>query len=87
MFSKHGLPTMDSRKFSPHLTIAKVNQKASKEGVKGIALEAYSDLLSMDFGSQEIQGLELLSMSLPETDDGYYHSFHRCVFNKYRSGD
>lgn len=59
------------------------SNEARSTGVKSIPPALYSDLTSVEFGSQEIKGLELLSMSLPKADDGYYHCFLQSMFNQY----
>ena len=49
--------------------------------LRGIEHSAYAELLDTEFGSQHIEGLELLSMTKPPTEDGYYHCFQRHYFD------
>ena len=79
IFEKHGLPSTDDRAFSPHLTIAKVS-KSSRKGVKQIDKETYSEFVDAEFGSDVVRGLELLSMSEPVGEDGYYHCFQKYKY-------
>ena len=77
-FESHALPSTDSRSFNPHLTIAKVSRSSK---VRGIEPELYSELVDTEFGRETIIGLELLSMTDPPTDEGYYHCFERYSFD------
>ena len=51
-----------------------------KKELRGIDHSAYAELLDMEFGRQTIEGLELLSMEHPPTEDGYYHCYQRYSF-------
>ena len=48
--------------------------------LRGIDHSAYAELLDTEFGRQTIEGLELLSMTHPATEDGYYHCYQRHSF-------
>ena len=48
--------------------------------LRGIDHSAYAELLDTEFGHQMIEGLELLSMTHPTTEDGYYHCYQRQSF-------
>ncbi len=47
----------------------------------GIRKGAYEEFLETSFGEQDVDGLELLSMSLPVDSHGYYHCFYRNKFD------
>ena len=92
VFTASELSIEGGKDFVPHLTVAKMSQSASgrkkkkknsKRGnyLRGIDRSAYVELLEMEFGSQRIEGLELLSMTLPPAEDGYYHCFERYSFD------
>ena len=67
-----------------HKKQKKGNKRASSDEsaseLRGIHHSVYAELLDTEFGSQMIEGLELLSMTLPSTEDGYYHCFQRHSF-------
>ena len=81
---------MDKREFKAHLTIAKMSKmpprrnkyRGRKEapGRRGIDRLSYRQFLNNEFGSQVINGLELLSMIEPKAADGYYHCFSKVDF-------
>lgn len=48
--------------------------------LRGIDHLAYAELLETEFGRQTIDGLELLSMTHPAAEDGYYHCYQRHSF-------
>lgn len=84
IFKAHGLYSTDDRVFNPHLTIAKMSKsprtkKKKKKGPRGITKDAYLDA---ELGSEEVRGLELLSMVEPADEDGYYHCFERHLFEE-----
>lgn len=76
-FGQEGLPTTDSRPFQPHLTIAKTSRSSR---LRSIPSSSYADLRDTHFGDEKASGLELLSMSEPVDEQGYYHSFQKCPF-------
>ena len=102
MFVANEIALGDTKKFVPHLTIAKMSKiatiksrkwkkkkKGKKEKVKGnntdlsgIDHSTYSDLVDTKFGSQPIEGLELLSMTSPPDEEGYYYCFERHSFSQ-----
>jgi hypothetical protein len=62
-------------------------RKKAKQGgasddneLRGIDHSAYAELLDTEFGRQTIEGLELLSMIHPPTEDGYYRCYQRHSF-------
>ena len=81
VFENHGLPSTESRAFNPHLTVAKVSKaRRKRKGIKHIEEETYSSFLNASFGSEVVSAIELLSMTEPTSEDGYYHCFERCSF-------
>jgi len=58
----------DNRFDSPHSTVLKVTQ-----GHKGIPPELYSKFSEHKFGTQEVSGIKLLSMTKKPTPEGRYH--------------
>ena len=70
----------DSKKFTPHLTIAKTTKTSGRKRVKKIEPTSYEKHMDEIFGTQTIDSLELLSMKLPPDKLGYYHCFSRESF-------
>lgn len=81
IFKARGLHSTDTRPFNPHLTIAKVTNSQTK-GPRGIPKDAYLQYIDAELGSEEVRGLELLSMVEPADEDGYYHCFERHLFEE-----
>ena len=82
-FTKADFPSTDDRAFQSHLTVAKISSasRAHRMALQGrIPPRSYSQFLEEEFGEQCVEGLELLSMSEPVDDVGYYHCFKRCSF-------
>ena len=75
-FAKEGIPSTDSREFSPHLTVMKLTRspKLRKRGIKKIPLESYATWTDFDFGEERVSSLHLCSMNKKE-EDGFY----KCV--------
>ena len=86
IFELHGIYSTDDRAFNPHLTIAKMSKsprmKKKKKGPRGIAKEAYLEYRDAELGSEEVRGLELLSMVEPADEDGYYYCFQKHSFQE-----
>ena len=59
------------------MTVAMLGQKRIRGGIPHEATAAFDE---HEFGRQEVEGLELLSMSEPADEDGYYYCFRRCPF-------
>ena len=76
MFAKEGIPSTDSREFSPHLTVMKLTRspKLRKRGIRKIPLESYATWTDFDFGEERVSSLHLCSMNKKE-EDGFY----KCV--------
>ncbi|PRD25925.1 UNVERIFIED_CONTAM: A-kinase anchor protein 7 isoform gamma [Trichonephila clavipes] len=63
----------DKRKFNPHLTIAKLNfSKWRQRALKKIEPSLYNIFIDDFIGIETIQGIQLLSMTVPKDDAGYY---------------
>ena len=75
-FAKEGIPSTDSRDFSPHLTVMKLtcSPKLRKRGIRKIPLESYATWTDFDFGEERVTSLHLCSMNKKE-EDGFY----KCV--------
>lgn len=75
-FAKEGIPSTDSREFSPHLTVMKLTRspKLRKRGIRKIPLESYATWTDFDFGEERVTSLHLCSMNKKE-EDGFY----KCV--------
>ena len=80
VFVTKGLAEKRNGDYTPHLTIAKMSRARDRpRELHGIDYHAYAEELSdTEFGSQAIEGLELLLMSI--ADDGYYRYHDRSSF-------
>jgi len=73
-FKEHDLYSTDNRPPNPHLTIAKLGKHVPS--VRSIQPYLYQNYNNLTFGTEVIQGIELLAMSdLAEPEDGYYKVF------------
>lgn len=79
-FAANELIGTDDKKFTPHLTIAKTTKTSGRKRVKKIEPASYEKHKDEVFGTQIINSLELLSMTLPPDKQGYYHCFSRELF-------
>lgn len=68
-------------KFNSHLTLLKKGYK-KKCDVQKVPKEAYQDIKETYFGIQQISGVQLLSMSKPQTKEGYYFCEAEYKFKK-----
>lgn len=73
-FEEHKLFSPDKRPCKPHLTIAKLSRDCpSIHSINPYLYQKYSDLM---FGTERVQGIELLAMGrLADEEDGYYKVF------------
>ena len=78
IFTDRGLAETENKDYNPHLTITKIPR--SKQGQNQINPSTYADLMDTEFGSQSIEGLELLEMGTT-AQDGYYHCHRRLSFS------
>ena len=76
-FTKEGIPSTDSREFSPHLTVMKLsrNPKLRRNGIKKIPVESYASWVDMSFGEEPVNALHLCAMNQKKEKDGFY----KCV--------
>jgi len=59
--------------FTPHLTVAKIDfKKKQNRFIKKIDPELYKDYVNQHFGTQIIESIQLLSMTNPKNEEGYY---------------
>ena len=56
--------------------------KVSKGRIRAIPSSSYSDIVDMKFGDENVTSIELLSMTEPPDDTGYYHCFDKISFTK-----
>lgn len=80
-FAENGLYCTDKKAtYIPHLTVAKTSKTSGRKRVKVIDPECYEKYKHDCFGVQPVNTLELLSMTLPADEQGYYHCFSRETF-------
>ena len=70
-FEEYQLFSTDKRPLKPHLTIAKLSRDfPSIRSINPYLYQKYNELM---FGTEQVQGIELLAMSnLADPEDGYY---------------
>eukprot|EP00092_Neocalanus_flemingeri_P037859 GFUD01041211.1.p1 GENE.GFUD01041211.1~~GFUD01041211.1.p1 ORF type:complete len:280 (+),score=78.63 GFUD01041211.1:257-1096(+) len=68
-------------KFSPHLTLMKKGYKKGN-GLKEIPSESFENCSRNKFGIQAFSGIQLLSMTKPQTKEGYYFSEEEYKFRR-----
>ncbi len=74
-FKTGGFPSMDSRNFTAHLSVAIVHKGST---ISSIPFYTYANLENTYFGSDNATMLELLSMDRPTGRDGYYYKYGQC---------
>ena len=80
-FSNHGIESTDDRPFTAHLTVAKTSMgKGGKKRVRIIPSESYEAFGDEEFGRESVREIELLSMTEPVDEEGYYHCYHKQSF-------
>jgi len=81
-FTKEGIPSTDSREFSPHLTVMKLscNPTLRRKGIKKIPEESYASWVDMSFGEEPVNAVHLCSMNKREKD-GFYKCEATVTFN------
>ena len=82
-FTKEGIPSTDSREFSPHLTVMKLsrNPKLKRKGIKKIPEESYASWVDMSFGEEPVNAVHLCSMNKKREKDGFYKCEATVTFN------
>ena len=78
-FSERGFSC--ESKFTPHLTLLKKGYKKGND-LQIIPQEACENLVTKYFGIQEFSGIQLLSMSKPQTKEGYYFCEEEYKFKR-----
>lgn len=82
IFAESGLCNTDKKAtYTPHLTIAKTSKTSGRRRVKVIDPKCYEEHKDDCFGTQLIDMLELLSMTLPADRQGYYYCYSRETFS------
>ncbi|KAF8791549.1 A-kinase anchor protein 7 isoform gamma like protein [Argiope bruennichi] len=72
-FADFEISSTDEREFNPHLTIAKIDFSKKKQKVlKKIEPSFYETFVSEYIGCETVVGIQLLSMTSPKNDAGYY---------------
>lgn len=81
-FTKEGIPSTDSREFSPHLTVMKLSRNPTlrRKGIKKIPEESYASWVDMSFGEEPVNAVHLCSMNKREKD-GFYKCEATVTFN------
>lgn len=80
-FRAHEIESTDDRPFAAHLTVAKVSKGGGgKNKIRSIPVESYEAFADEEFGSEIASEIELLSMTEPVDEEGYYHSHHKQSF-------
>lgn len=86
-FAAYSLFTTDTKdRFTPHLTVAKIDFKNKYKGVNKINPLFYKDYVNEYFGSQTIESIQLLSMTNPKNEAGYY-SGEELFFSAFKPKD
>jgi len=68
--SAHKFDVGGSRSYNPHLTLMQV--KGTSE-MKEIPRDSFQDMEDLEFGSQDFQEIQFLSMSKEKDSSGYYY--------------
>jgi len=66
LFAEEDICVPDLR-FNPHLTIARIMR-----GRKNVPQKSYDHFKQHNFGTQQVESIQLLSMTKRETEEGYY---------------
>ena len=83
-FSEKGF-SCDS-KFTPHLTLMKKGYKKSSN-LNKIPSQSFENAEEKQFGTQQFSGIQLLSMTKPQTKDGYYYCEEEFKFRRRTSAE
>ncbi|CAL1292003.1 unnamed protein product [Larinioides sclopetarius] len=94
-FADFEISSSDQREFNPHLTIAKIDFSKKKHKVlKKIEPSLYETFVNEYVGCETVVGIQLLSMTSPKNEAGYYigenlvfDSLYACRGNDFRSGE
>lgn len=82
-FTKEGIPSTDSRKFNPHLTVMKLSDDPMlrKKGIRKIPVESYASWVDTSFGEQPVNALHLCPMNMEREKDGFYQCVATVTFD------
>uniref|UniRef100_T1IM56 A-kinase anchor protein 7-like phosphoesterase domain-containing protein n=1 Tax=Strigamia maritima TaxID=126957 RepID=T1IM56_STRMM len=74
-FEESKMVIKDHEKFTPHLTLAKLSKAPllRTKRIKAISRDSYADFAEDTFGVEEVDSVQLLSMSKRKAEDGYYY--------------
>ncbi|XP_070396149.1 uncharacterized protein [Dermacentor albipictus] len=88
-FKKADLDLTRGQAFRPHLTLAKISRKMSRKNpaIKKIKKEWYTEFKDEPFGSQQVKSLQLLCMTKPKDERGYYYCSLEHMFGDFSSRD
>ncbi|XP_054924607.1 uncharacterized protein [Dermacentor andersoni] len=88
-FKKADLDLTRGKAFRPHLTLAKISRKMSRKNpaIKKIKEEWYTEFKDEPFGSQQVKSLQLLCMTKPKDERGYYYCSLEHMFGDFSSKD
>ncbi|XP_075525560.1 uncharacterized protein LOC142557526 [Dermacentor variabilis] len=88
-FKKADLDLTRGQAFRPHLTLAKISRKMRRKNptIKKIKEEWYTEFKDEPFGSQQVKSLQLLCMTKPKDERGYYYCSLEHMFGDFSSKD
>ncbi|EFX73206.1 hypothetical protein DAPPUDRAFT_325475 [Daphnia pulex] len=71
---KAGLTLIDGDRFTPHVTLLKLSKdpRLNRKGIKAVASHLYEKHVDCVFGRQVVESVQLLSMTDPKDEKGYY---------------
>ncbi|XP_057365295.1 A-kinase anchor protein 7-like [Daphnia carinata] len=69
-----GISLIDGDRFTPHVTLLKISKdpRLRRKGIKAVASHLYEKHVDCVFGRQVVESVQLLSMTDPKDDEGYY---------------
>ncbi|KAI9559913.1 hypothetical protein GHT06_013920 [Daphnia sinensis] len=69
-----GISLIDGDRFTPHVTLLKMSKdpRLRRKGIKAVASHLYEKHVDCVFGRQVVESVQLLSMTDPKDDEGYY---------------
>ena len=81
-FTRQGIPSTDTRKFHPHVTVINLNKAPNlkTEGISKIPEESFSTYRDLDFGQEQVSSLHLCSMGPEMAPDGFYSCVAKIDF-------
>lgn len=83
-FKKANLDLTEGTEFMPHLTLAKISRTSKRRNeIKKIKEEWYTTFKDEPFGMQQVKSLQLLSISKPKDERGYYYCSLEHMFGNF----